>query len=332
MVRRYDRRVSDPSLPSASPARASAGLGIAGGLLIGVAADRLLGDPTRWHPVAGIGRSIAALEARLYADSRARGVGLAGVGVGAAWAVGALAAWQSRVSGTVLVTATATWAVLGGTTLSRVGESMADALDAGDLEAARRLVPSLCGRDPYALDEAGMTRAAVESIAENTSDAAVAPLVWGGLAGIPGLLAYRTVNTLDAMVGYRNERYGRFGWASARLDDAANLLPARLSGVLVVALGGTPLRTAATWRRDAGRHPSPNAGVVEAAFAGALGVQLGGRTEYPHGVENRPLLGGGAVPTTADLRAAVRLSRRVQVGAAVMAAVVAVLINRRSGG
>jgi adenosylcobinamide-phosphate synthase len=108
-------------------------------------------------------------------------------------------------------------------------------------------------------------------------------------------------------------------------------VPARLSGLLVVALGGAPTRTVATWRRDAGRHPSPNAGVVESAFAGAIGVRLGGRTEYRHGVENRPLLGTGAAPTTTDLRAAVHLSRRVQVGAALTSAMIAILVNRRSG-
>jgi adenosylcobinamide-phosphate synthase len=323
--------VPHPSLPTAPIRRARSGRGIASGLVLGALADRLLGDPPRWHPVAGIGRAIAVLEQQLYGDSHARGAGLTGLSVAAAWGIGALATRRAGARGTVLVTATTTWAVLGGTTLCRVGVAMADALDAGDLDAARRLVPSLCGRDPDALDEAGMIRAAVESIAENTSDAAVAPLLWGAVAGVPGLLAYRTANTLDAMVGYRNPRYQRFGWASARLDDLANLVPARLSGLLVVALGGAPTRTVATWRRDAGRHPSPNAGVVESAFAGAIGVRLGGRTEYRHGVENRPLLGTGAAPTTTDLRAAVHLSRRVQVGAALTSAMIAILVNRRSG-
>ena len=147
---------------------------------------------------------------------------------------------------------------------------------------------------------------------------------------MPGVIAYRTINTLDAMVGYRNERYTRFGWAAARLDDLANVVPARATGLLVAALGSAPAQTVTAWRRDARRHPSPNAGVVEASFAGALGVSLGGRTVYPHGVEERPLLGDGPAPTDDDLRAAVALSRRVQVGAAVGAAGLALLISRRS--
>jgi adenosylcobinamide-phosphate synthase len=196
---------------------------------------------------------------------------------------------------------------------------MADALDAGDIEAARALVPSLCGRDPAALDEGGICRAAVESIAENTSDAAVAPLLAAAVAGAPGVLAYRAVNTLDAMVGYRTEHYREFGWASARLDDVANYLPARLGGVLAVLLGPRPRQAAQAWKADAHRHPSPNAGVVEAAFAGALDLSLGGPTTYRGYTEDRPVLGGGRRPGVADVRAAVRLSRRVQVGSLVVA-------------
>ncbi|MEE3852365.1 cobalamin biosynthesis protein [Gordonia sp. LSe1-13] len=298
---------------------------------MGLVADRAVGDPRRLHPVAGLGRAIGLAETWLYHDTRRHGVLLAGLCVGTAWTAAALVGARTRGRTRVLVTAATTWSVLGGTTLCRVGEDVADLLDDGDIDGARALVPSLCGRDPESLDAAGMVRAAVESIAENTSDAAVAPLFWGGVAGLPGLVAYRTVNTLDSMVGYRSPRHERFGWASARLDDLVNLVPARLSGLLVAALGGAPRRSIGAWRRDARAHPSPNAGVVEAAFAGALGVRLGGRTEYPHGVEQRPELGTGPAPTTADLRAAARLSRRVQVGAALVAAGLAVGVSRRSG-
>ena len=184
-------------------------------------------------------------------------------------------------------------------------------------------------------------RAAVESIAENTSDAAVAPLFWGGVAGVPGLIAYRTVNTLDSMVGYRSDRYRRFGWASARLDDVANLVPARLAGVLVVVLGDDRAGALRAWRRDAAAHPSPNAGVVESSFAGALGLRLGGRTVYPHGVEERPALGDGHPPEVADLYSTTHLSRRVQLGALASSALIACvlgavrqrrLLSRRSAG
>jgi adenosylcobinamide-phosphate synthase len=215
--------------------------------------------------------------------------------------------------------AVATWTVLGGTTLRRTGRHLAAELARGDLPAARRRLPSLCGRDPSALDAAGLARAAVESLAENTSDAAVAPLLWGAVAGIPGLLGYRAVNTLDAMVGYRNARYRRFGWAAARLDDAVNVVPARLSALLscvcTPTAGGAPADAYWVMRRDGHSHPSPNAGQVEAAFAGALGVRLGGEVRYPHGVEDRPRLGFGRPPAAVDVERAADLSGAVTLAA-----------------
>ncbi|OBG27699.1 adenosylcobinamide-phosphate synthase, partial [Mycobacterium alsense] len=189
----------------------------------------------------------------------------------------------------------------------------------GDVDGARRLLPSLCGRDPARLDGAGLARAALESVAENTSDAAVAPMLWATAGGVPGVLAYRGINTLDAMIGHRSPRYLRFGWAAARLDDLANYLGARVTAALVVAcapfVSGSASGAARAWRRDAARHPSPNAGVVEAAFAGALGVRLGGPTQYEYGLQIRPTLGDGPPPTVADLRRAVALSRVVQAAA-----------------
>lgn len=298
----------------------------AAGLLLGFVLDRVLGDPRRGHPVAGFGSAAQVLERYTYRDSRAAGIvhevvlvgAAAGLGVGLQRTLGA------RAAGEVLVTAAATWTVLGGTTLAKTGHAMADRLESEELEAARALLPSLCGRDPEALDADGLARAALESIAENTSDATVAPLFWGAVAGVPGLLAYRAINTLDAMVGYRNERYENFGWAAARTDDFVNLGPARFSGVLTAALapviGGRPAAAWRAWRRDAARHPSPNAGVAEASMAGALGVTLGGRTQYRHGVELRPTLGDGPAPRVPDLRRAVRLSEAVQLAAALTAA------------
>lgn len=313
-------------------------MGIAAGLglLLGFAADRAFGDPRRAHPVAGFGRSAAALERVVYRDSRLAGTGYAVVLVGGATLVGATLPGAAGI-------ALATWTVLGGTTLTRTGSAMADHLASGDVGAARELLPSLCGRDPSVLDTAGLTRAALESVAENTSDATIAPLVWGAFGGSGALFGYRAVNTLDAMVGYRNTRYERFGWAAARLDDVANYIPARLTGALIVAsapvVGGRPRDAWHAWRRDAAAHPSPNAGVVEAAMAGALGIGLGGRTEYAHGVEIRPVLGDGRAPEVDDLRRAVRLSSAVQVGAALLSAAGAVAIgelvrhrDRRRGG
>ncbi|GAD87433.1 cobalamin biosynthesis protein [Nocardia asteroides NBRC 15531] len=298
------------------------------GLALGFALDRIFADPRRYHPVAGFGSAAAALEEVTYADERQAGVVHEVIAVGAVLGIGAIAARAG-----ILATALATWTALGGRSLARAGHAMAERLDAGDLDGARELLPSLCGRDPSVLDADGLARAALESVAENTSDATVAPLLWGAVAGVPGLLGYRAVNTLDAMIGYRNERYLRFGWAAARTDDLANVVPARVTGVLTAALaplvGGTPGAAWRAWRRDAAKHPSPNAGVVEASMAGALGVRLGGRTQYRHGAELRPTLGDGPAPTTADLRRAVRMSEAVQVGALVVSVVVAKGLRRR---
>lgn len=284
------------------------------GLAVGALADAMFADPQRGHPVAAFGRAVAASEQRVYADDRARGVLFASAWIG----VGALAGALAERLGAAGTTA-ATFTALGGTSLCAIAEEIADALEAGDVDGARTLVAGLVGRDTTQLDEAGICRAAVESLAENTSDAAVAPLFWGAVAGAPGLLGYRAANTLDAMVGYRSERYLQFGWASARIDDAANLVPARITALFVAALSGRPRSAWSAVRRDASAHPSPNAGVVEAAFAGALDIRLGGRTVYPHGVEERPRLGGPRDPIASDLRAAVTLSRRVQAASALAA-------------
>ncbi|MEV4207412.1 cobalamin biosynthesis protein [Nocardia salmonicida] len=298
------------------------------GLVLGFMLDRVFADPQRWHPVAGFGSAAAALEAKTYVNDRRAGVVHEVIAVGSVVGIGLLVT-RGRGRGGVLVTAFATWTALGGRSLVRAGFAMADRLEADDLAGARELLPSLCGRDPSVLDADGLARAALESIAENTSDATVAPLLWGAVAGVPGVLGYRAVNTLDAMIGYRNERYERFGWAAARTDDVANLVPARVTGLLTAGLaplvGGSSSGALRAWRRDAGGHPSPNAGVVEASMAGALGIGLGGRTEYRHGVELRPTLGDGPAPTAGDLRRAVRMSAGVQVGAVVVGVGVSVL-------
>jgi adenosylcobinamide-phosphate synthase len=298
----------------------------AAGLALGAAADLLLADPRRWHPVAGFGRAAAALERRTWRDSRTAGVAHAGLLTGAAVGLGVALdrATRGRPGARTLVTAAATWAVLGGTSLARAGTAMARTLDAGDLPAARALLPTLAGRDPAGLEVPELARATVESVAENTSDAAVAPLVWGALAGLPGLLGYRAVNTLDAMVGHRSPRYARFGWASARADDVANWLPARLTAALTAATaplaGGSAHGAWTVWHRDGAAHPSPNAGRCEAALAGALDLRLGGRNVYGSRVEDRPVLGSGRAPSARDVPRAVRLSRAVWTAAVALAA------------
>lgn len=298
------------------------------GLLLGVLADAALGDPARWHPVAGFGRAAGALEQRMWADSRARGAAYTAVCVGVPVAA-AVAAQRVAPPGLarVLLTASCTWAVLGGRSLAHEASVMASLLGRGDLAGGRERLSHLAGRDAAQLDLDELARASVESVAENTSDAVVAPLLWGAVAGVPGLVGYRAVNTLDAMVGHRSPRHLRFGWASARLDDVANLAPARVSALLAAVaapvVGGSARHAVRVWRRDASQHPSPNAGPVESAFAGALGVRLGGSNAYGGTVEHRGFLGDGTPAAVADLPRAVRLALVVDVGATLVAVAVA---------
>ncbi|GGV16936.1 cobalamin biosynthesis protein CobD [Streptomyces filipinensis] len=285
------------------------------GAAAGLLGDLLLGDPRRGHPVAAFGRVAAAVDRALWHDHRGWGAVHTAVCAGGAVALGTVAARAVRPSPTasLALTAAATWAVVGGTSLAREARAIGRALERGDVEAARARLPHLCGRDPQALDAEGMARAVVESVAENTSDAVVGALVWGAVAGVPGLLGFRAVNTLDAMVGHRSPRYRRYGWASARLDDLAGWPGARLTAVLAAAAGPDPRDALRAWRADARRHPSPNAGPVEASFAGALGVRLGGTLSYGGRVEHRPVLNGdtGRAVGVTDIDRAVRLSRRV---------------------
>jgi adenosylcobinamide-phosphate synthase len=293
------------------------------GLAAGVAVDAVAGDPRRAHPVALYGRAVSALERRCYAPTRERGVAFVAVAAGAPLFAGILADRLTRryPLARAAVVALATWTALGGTTLRREAAVMAAALERNDLTAARERLSHLCARDPAGLGRQELSRATVESVAENTSDAVVAPLFWGAVAGLPGLLAYRAVNTLDAMVGYRSSRYAAFGWAAARLDDVANWVPARLTAALTVlaapVVGGEPSAAWRAWQRDGGAHPSPNAGPCEAAAAGALGVRLGGANAYHGAVELRPALGRGPVPDVVDIRRAATLSAAV--GAAAVA-------------
>ncbi|MFD4034790.1 cobalamin biosynthesis protein [Streptomyces sp. NPDC058637] len=287
------------------------------GAAAGLIGDLLLGDPRRGHPVAAFGRAAAGVENRLWRDDRGRGALHALVCAGGAAGAAALAARavRNRPAAAVALTAAATWSVVGGTSLGREARAIGGALAAGDIELARERLPHLCGRDPYSLDGRQIARAVVESVAENTSDAVVGALVWGALGGVPGLVGFRAVNTLDAMVGHRSPRHLRYGWASARLDDLAGWPGARLTAVLAAASGGKPRAAVRAWRADAGKHPSPNAGPVEASFAGALGVRLGGTLAYGGRVEHRPVLNGeaGRDVRVADIERAVRLSRRVSV-------------------
>jgi adenosylcobinamide-phosphate synthase len=298
------------------------------GAAVGVVADRWVGEPpTAVHPVAWFGTTMTKLEERLWRDSRGRGVVHAAAGIALAGGTGAV---LDRALPSGAATATAATMAVAGRMLGDVALEIGESLAAGDLEAARHELRSLVGRRRDGLDEADIARAVVESVAENTVDAVVAPALWAGAFGAAGALAYRAVNTLDAMVGHHSPRYERFGWASARADDVANFLPARLGAVAVMAArparAGEVLRIV---RRDAAAHPSPNSGVIEAAFAAALGVQLGGRNHYGDRWEDRARLGDGPPPTPADISRAVRLSRDVSMMVAGTLALVGIGQSRR---
>jgi adenosylcobinamide-phosphate synthase len=306
----------------------------AAGLVAGVLADALTGDPSRGHPVSAFGSVAAALEHRMYADSRLRGAGYAAACVLAAVAPAAAAGRLSRRRPwlDLAATAAATWTVTGARSLAGEAAAIGRELERGDLAAARAALPRLCGRDPSGLGEKEIARAVLESVAENSSDAIVAPLLWGAAGGPAALAAYRAVNTLDAMVGHRTARLVRFGWAAARADDVASWAPARLTALLTAACapvaGGRP---AAAWRtavRYGPRHPSPNAGWCEAAFAGALGVRLGGTNFYAGTTEHRPELGSGRAPEAADIARAIRLCRAVTAASAVVSAALAAAAGR----
>jgi len=274
------------------------------GAALGLLGDRCLGEPpAAVHPVAAFGRLMTHAEDVLYADDRAAGVTYALFGV-AAGVVAGLAAGS---------TALAVAGSASGRMLRTTARDVAAALTVGDLDRARATLPALVGRDPSALDEEGIAAATVESVAENTVDAVVAPALYGATLGAPGVTAHRAVNTLDSMVGHRSPRYHRFGWAAARLDDAAAFLPARATAALVCLT--RPTRVGAVrdaLRHDAPAHPSPNAGVAEAAFAAALGVELGGPTRYASHHEDRPRLGRGPRPRVADIERAARLADQVE--------------------
>ena len=277
--------------------------GRAGGAARGIVADRILGEPPiRPHPVSLFGRLMRGSEAKLWADNRTSGMAHAAFGIGVGAGAGALSH----------TTAGSTYLAVAGRALDQAAADVETALLAENLDRARELLPALVGRDPSGLDASELARATIESLAENTIDAVVAPALWGAFAGGAGALGYRAINTLDAMVGHRSARYERFGWASARLDDAANWVPARVGAALVVVVRpGSARAIGRAVRDDAPGHPSPNGGVIEAAFAAALGLRLGGTSIYGDRVEQRPTLGDGKPPTPADIAAARSLARDV---------------------
>ncbi|MGH7336970.1 MAG: cobalamin biosynthesis protein [Myxococcota bacterium] len=307
---------------------------VAAGIVAGSVADRIFGDPAKRHPVAGFGRAAKTLERALWRPRRRSGVVFTLTLVVATGAAAGIvdARLRTRPLARAAFVAAALWTALGGHSLGRAALRVADAVHRGDLDEARRLAPALVGRDPRALGGAELCRAAVESVAENTADAIVGPLFWGALAGPVGIVSYRAANTLDAMVGHHNERYEQFGWAAARVDDALTWPAARLAAMLTVLLaplsGGNSANAWRVVRRDGGAHPSPNAGLLEAAFAGAFGVRLGGRNQYGDRVEERPAIGDGPAPDPDTVIRAVRLSELVGIAATAICTLAAWRLRR----
>ncbi len=291
-------------------------------MLTGLAIDMMLGWPDRLHarighPVTWLGRAISILEARWnrgsYHARLRRGALATGLVV-------LLAILPAIVVQVLLPTGTFGWLLGGVLAWPLIAlRSMHDHVDAvaqplarGDLEAARGAVAMIVGRDPAMLDGAGIARAGIESLAENTSDGIVAPVFWGLVLGLPGIVAYKAINTLDSMIGYRNQRFEAFGKVAARLDDVVNIIPARLTGVLfALAAPRHAARACRVMARDARRHRSPNAGWPEAAMAGALGLRLSGPRAYGPRISEEPWVNSGAPdPGPQDLRRALSLYAR----------------------
>jgi len=305
------------------------GVEFAAAMAVAMAVDTLLGWPDGvfariGHPVTWLGRLIALLDAcwNRSADPprtrRAAGVGAALIVI--ALASGLALAVQAALPsswGGIIVMGILAWPFIALRSLYDHVAAVARALRSGDVPAARGAVSMIVGRDPAQLDEAGIARAVIESLAENASDGIVAPVFWGTLFGLPGIIGYKAVNTLDSMIGHRTERHEAFGWAAARIDDIANVIPARLTGLLFAVLSARPSDAISCMARDARRHRSMNAGWPEAAMAGALDVRLCGPRYYHGELADEPWLNGGARdPSADDIERGLSLYSRAMIGLA----------------
>ncbi len=311
----------------------------AGAMVVGLAVEAVLGWPDALHarighPVTWLGKLIGWSDQKFNRDTdahllrRLRGTGVALAVAGLAYGLAALVAWALPEGwpGAVL-TGLIAWPLLATRSLHDHVAAVARPLAAADLPGARRAVAMIVGRDPDRLDQAGVARAALESLAESTSDGIVAPVFWGLLLGLPGIAAYKAINTLDSMIGHLSPRHAAFGWAAARIDDVANLIPARLSGLLFVAVSGhDAARALRVMWADASHHRSPNAGWPEAALAGALNIRLSGPRVYDGQMTAEPWVNAAAPdPTPADLTRGLALYRRAMTALILALALLAVI-------
>jgi adenosylcobinamide-phosphate synthase len=313
-------------------------VGFAAAMAVALALDGLLGWPSGLymrigHPVTWLGRLIKVLDARWNRKDHARWVRRA-AGAVAAIAVIALAcalAFAVQVAihpvwGRLVLLGVFAWPFVAVRSLYQHVAAVVRPLQANDVDGARRAVSMIVGRDPNRLDGAGIARAAIESLAENTSDGVVAPIFWGALFGLPGIVGYKAINTLDSMIGHRTEQHEAFGWAAARIDDLANFIPARITGALFALVATRPRGAFACMRRDARRHRSVNAGWPEAAMAGGLSVRLCGPRVYDGIVADEPWLNGSARdPGAPDIGLGLQLYVRAMIGVAGLLVVLALV-------
>lgn len=279
-------------------------------IAIGFVLDRLIGDPPNWpHPVRWIGTFILKLTALLN-KGRARVLKGAGMLFLTVFLVTVLvlaivwSAYQLHIAVGIVVEAVLIAIGLAQKSLKDAALEVYNPLEAGDLEEARMKLSWIVGRDTDKLQESGIARGAIETVSENTADGITSPLFWAFLFGAPGLWMYKAVNTLDSMIGYKDDRYREFGKFSARADDVLNFIPARITGFLILVFtpneGRIPFRKRFVgWSKDARNHPSPNSGYLEAATAWQLGVTLGGKSTYRGTVSERPEIGPGLQPLQA---------------------------------
>ena len=310
-------------------------MGFAGAMAVAMAVDALVGWPS-WlftrigHPVTWLGRLIVAVDTTWNQPSNPPALRRVAGAVGALVVIALAAAlgWALQYALSsgwiqIVLVGVLAWPLVALRSLHDHVAAVAKPLQAGDIAGARDAVSRIVGRDPAALDEAGIARAAIESLAENASDGIVAPVFWGALFGLPGIFGYKAINTLDSMIGHRTERHEAFGWAAARIDDVANFIPARLTGFLFVLLAPRRSEALSCMTREARRHRSPNAGWPEAAMAGALGVRLSGPRIYQDSIANEPWLNeGGRDPLAADIGHGLTIYRRAML---LLAGVLAIL-------
>ncbi len=312
-------------------------------LLVALIIDAVIGWPAQLfraigHPAVWLGKLVAILDHRLNNQAASprwrRACGIVTLILVVIVATipflllqTALAIYAPPII-SVVVLAIFAWPLIAARSLYDHVAAVLAPLRQGDLDGARAAVAMIVGRDVTQLDEAGVARAAIESLAENSSDGVIAPLFWGALLGLPGIAAYKAINTLDSMIGHRTKRHADFGWASARLDDLVNLIPARLTGLLIALASGHPKLALEVMVRDARKHRSPNAGFPEAAMAGALGVRLSGPRSYAGGTSNEPWLNSGAPdPTAEGLAQALRIyGRTVAIKAALLLAITVLIM------